>query len=634
MKKHGVFIKGFSGLLPVLLLSLFLVAVLFTGTAQADRSFDLQQVLYEAQLLPDASMEVTERYTIDFSGKWNGFYVSIPQGDTPIRDVVVSEKGQAYEFNPGTDYGPPGTFLVKQEGDNLLIDWSIDAEDETRTFEVSYRVLNAVKIHQDVAEFYRQFVGEENQQEIDTLKAVVKLPPGAEKYSQGEDIRVWGHGPLNGNVEFTGPGEVSWNLSNLSAGTFVEGRVVMPVDLFPQAPGSVYTNKSALESILEEEGGWAEAANRQRLFARFEIAGAAAAVGGALLFIFFLWRKHGRSHPVSFDGEYYRELPADYSPAELSQLLKYRKIEAKDFTATILDLARRKYLRIDEEIVEKDRFLFGTKKEEAYRLTFLPAPEPASLRNPGEAVLRPHEKDLLKYLADTVAGGKGYVYLHEIEDFAKENSEEFYSFWEEWTQQVFFQADELEFFEYNGGLIIKTALMGLGVIILAVLAFSRLPILGVGLFIGGLLVVIVPLTFRRRSQGAQEDYVKWQAFRKFLLDFSQMERHEIPSLVIWEHYLVYAVTLGVAKEVIQQLELVFPNMQEGDYRFGYGWYYFGPHAHFAAFSSSLNSINNSVEQAVKTVQTAASKVSSGSGGGGGFSGGGGGGGGGGSFGGR
>lgn len=74
--------------------------------------------------LPDASMKVTESYTIDFSGQWNGFFVGIPQGDTPIKDVVVSENGQAYEFNPGEDYGPPGTYLVKEEGDNLLIDWS------------------------------------------------------------------------------------------------------------------------------------------------------------------------------------------------------------------------------------------------------------------------------------------------------------------------------------------------------------------------------------------------------------------------------------------------------------------------------------------------------------------------------
>ena len=38
-------------------------------------------------------MEVTERYTIDFPDS-ERFYVIIPQGDTPIRNVVVSVAGR------------------------------------------------------------------------------------------------------------------------------------------------------------------------------------------------------------------------------------------------------------------------------------------------------------------------------------------------------------------------------------------------------------------------------------------------------------------------------------------------------------------------------------------------------------
>ena len=114
-----------------------------------------------------------------------------------------------------------------------------------------------------------------------------------------------------------------------------------------------------------------------------------------------------------------------------------------------------------------------------------------------------------------------------------------------------------------------------------------------------------------------------------------MQRHEIPSLIFWEHYLVYAVTLGVAKEVIKQLVIVFPNMQEDDYRFGHGWIYYGAYGSgMNALNNSFDGIGNSFERAVSTAQKAASKSSSGSGGGGGFSGGGGGVGGGGSYGGR
>ena len=49
----------------------------------------------------------------------------------------------------------------------------------------------------------------------------------------------------------------------------------------------------------------------------------------------------------------------------------------------------------------------------------------------------------------------------------------------------------------------------------------------------------------------------WNAFKNFLKDFSRLDKAEIPSIILWEHYLVYAVSLGVAKEVIKQLPIVF-----------------------------------------------------------------------------
>jgi hypothetical protein len=105
-----------------LFMSLFMVLAFMTPAAFADRSLTMDQIIVDAQVLPDASMLVTERITVDFSGQWNGFYVEIPQGDSPVTEVQVSENGQPYEFNPGTEYGPPGTFLTKVEGDDIIID--------------------------------------------------------------------------------------------------------------------------------------------------------------------------------------------------------------------------------------------------------------------------------------------------------------------------------------------------------------------------------------------------------------------------------------------------------------------------------------------------------------------------------
>jgi len=603
-------------------------------TVLADRSLTMDQIIVDAQVQPDASMLVTERITVDFSGQWNGFYVKIPQGDTPIADVQVSENGQPFTFNPGTEYGPPGTFLIKYEGSDILIDWSINAYDQVRTFDLSYRVVNAVKIYPDVAELYRKFIGEANGNKISYVQVNLTLPPGAEHFKQGEDIRIWGHGPLNGEVEFAGPNEVVLQVNDLSPYTFMEGRVLMPVSLFAGAPAEAFDAQPALSRILSEEKGWAEQANKERAMARVEVGAGAGIVAAALGGVFMLWRRFGRKHSTVFDGDYYRDLPANYSPAELSVLWNFKAMNANDITATIMDLARRQFLFLEEDTVQVRRLL-GSKEVTTFRLSFMPAPEPAALRKPEEATLRPHEIELIDFLKNDIGGGKDYIYLTDIEEYAKKYGEAFYAFWRSWTSSILAKCETYNFFDSNGSMTLFTVLGGVALFVLGFVLAARIGTIGWAMIIAGIIIFFIPRLFKRRSVTGQEDYVRWAAFKRFLEHFSEMQRHEIPSLIIWEHYLVYAVTLGVAKEVIKQLEVVFPNMQDGDYRFGYGWMMYGTyHTGMNTLTNSFDGIGNSFERSLASAQKAVSKSSSGSGGGGGFSGGGGGGGGGGSYGGR
>ncbi|HOB12102.1 MAG TPA: DUF2207 domain-containing protein, partial [Syntrophomonadaceae bacterium] len=305
-----------------------------------------------------------------------------------------------------------------------------------------------------------------------------------------------------------------------------------------------------------------------------------------------------------------------------------------DITATIMDLARRKFLFLEEDTVQKRRFL-GSKEVTTFLLSFLPAPEPASLRKPEEAVLRPHEAELIDFLKNDIGGGKDYIYLTDIEDYAQKYGKAFYVWWSGWTSDIIARCEKYNFFDSHGNMTLFTVLGGAALFVLGFVLAARIGTIGWAMIIAGIIIFMVPLFFMRRSVTGQEDYVRWAAFKRFLEHFSEMQRHEIPSLIIWEHYLVFAVTLGVAKEVIKQLEVVFPNMQEGDYRFGQGWMMYGTyHTGMNALNNSFDGIGQSFERALQSAEKAVSKSSSGSGGGGGFSVGGGGGGGGGSYGGR
>ena len=98
-----------------------------------------------------------------------------------------------------------------------------------------------------------------------------------------------------------------------------------------------------------------------------------------------------------------------------------------------------------------------------------------------------------------------------------------------------------------------------------------------------------------------------------------LDKREVPELVVWEKYLVYATAMGVADKVIKQLKMVYPNFDE--FTNGMETYSYMGIMLNTNFSAGFSSAISSSIQSARTSYS--STYSSGSGGGGGFSGGGG-----------
>ena len=145
-----------------------------------------------------------------------------------------------------------------------------------------------------------------------------------------------------------------------------------------------------------------------------------------------------------------------------------------------------------------------------------------------------------------------------------------------------------------------------------------------GIFETGIMIAVAIivssylLTVKRRSIKGNEDYVRWVAFKRFLEDFSSFDDYPIPSLVIWEHYLVYATAFGIADKVEKQLRIKFK--KEGE---SYSPEYQRTITVYTGYNRYMNyRLTRSIVSANTTIAEAAAKSSSGKiGGGGGFSGG-------------
>ncbi|OEH86089.1 hypothetical protein BHU72_14270 [Desulfuribacillus stibiiarsenatis] len=610
------------------------VAILTIGTMQdvvEARSYHFPKLEILAEVQKDGSMVVTEQRTTNFNGTFSGLYQWInKQSGEQIVDILVSEEGQEYSFHPGDEFGPSGTYIIQDRGDSTYIDWSFDATDEVRTFTLQYKVLNVVKVHDDIAELYYQFIGDQWEQRIDYVQVTLRLPDGASV----EDIRAWGHGPLHGNVSIENHRQVIWEISGLPAKTYLTGRVTFPRELVPQ--GNRFTNEAALPNILEQEQKWADDANSQRLYAEMNWILTAMLFFGGLIYTIISAIRYSKSYTTDFQGDYYRELPAQYTPAEMAVLWRFKQITPADLTATILDLVRRGYVRIDE-ITNEAKGILRKKPTKTYQLTIIDSGSftfDEVLTGKVQSLLN-HENRLLVFLFHEIANKKPTLTFQQIESYAKRKRTVFASFWNDWSEALKKRGDELGFFDqHSGGKVLKHVMPGIVLFLIGfitliwqVITLGPFIALTISAMITGILCMIGVAFHARRSPEGQEQFVRWKAFRRFLQHFSNMDKHDIPSLVIWEHYLVYAISLGVAKEVIKQLNIVFPSMEQGNHRFGYGWYYLNTNnGDFTDFTNSFENMTNSVTKSIQqSISTATSQTSSGSGGGGGFSGGGGGG---------
>jgi uncharacterized membrane protein len=608
---------------------IYMVSGIFFGFSSA-KSFYFPAVHIEAEVYADGSMQVEERRTFSFKGPYSWVELWVwRKGHETFRDLFVAEGNHYYTFS---DSRAQGSYYAWVDDEKMMVEIYFSAADEERTFTISYLVEDAVSVHRDVAELYWQFIGDGIPTHTQSATLLVTLPDGA----AAGDLMAWGHGPLQGRVEFLDGRRIRYSLEELPANRFLEARVLFPLTLVPEA--AFYTNREALPGILAEESEWARQADRERIWSVILYALGPLLLLTALAVALCLYWKNGRDYPVRLEQDYFRELPAGYTPAELGMLWNRGYPKDEFIIATILDLARRGYLRlvaVPAAEADAHRKATGYRKRSRsradYKLFFV---------QKDFSALCAFEQCLLDFLKQ-IQGYQEAVYLTDIEEYGRRNPQgalDFFNHWHGWLWQQ--ASREHNFVEKRGGR--GTALL-LGFVYTAsglALGFTAYQVTGFMTLIGGSLLFAAYFLIKdwHRSRSGSEQYARWKAFRRFLLHFSSLDRSEIPSLAVWEHYLVYAVVLGVSRKVLTQLQLVYPEPDSGAGRLALlrwdedaAWagtrdsapnYLSG----FQAFTGGMRQTVAAVRSFGESYQSSSNDSGSGSpGGGGGFSGGGGGG---------
>lgn len=609
--------KGGDKLKKALLCILaILLIVVKPVVADDNRSYIISDFNVEAELNSDGSMDVEETITYDFKGEFNGIYRTInTEGSDGVENIhlyIGDSKEPIKE-----DYSQiNNTYEILKESKGIRLKVYSKSKDESKKFIIVYRIKNVAVKYNDVAELYWKFMGKDTDVMIENFNVKISLPGETSK----DNIKAFAHGPLSGVIEIIDEQNILLSVRELKPNNFVEARILFPTTMIESSNRII--EKNALSSIMAEEKQWAEEANAKRQRARILISISFVYALFEVFLIGFIYFKYDKEYATSFKGQYYRELPGDYSPAVMSMLWNFGSIKPRDIIATLMDLVRRKHINLSQEVSSSGK-LFG-KKDVDYIFTLS--------ENNNTTKLSKHEVFFIDWMFNKV-GSNNRVSLDDIEKYTKSRTGamNFQSDYAAWTEYVRQESGQYNFFDnksYRGMAIgILFALLGFALAIFTLVANEN--VLGfITTLIVSIILLIYSITVRRRSEYGVLQYQMWKAFKRFLLHFSQLDKAEIPSVVVWEHYLVYAISLGVAKEVIKQLKMVFTEQDFNNKGLTYMYYGYYGHGinHFDALDRATSSLTRAAES---TYKQAVSKMSSSSGGGGGFSSGGGGGGGGG-----
>jgi uncharacterized membrane protein len=595
-------------------------AVLFLPFAGVAKTYSVESIRIEADVMPDGLMRVSEHIAFDFNGRFSYAYRDIPlrQGDE-LSEISVGESGRRYTLATGDD---PNTYWVSRSGARTRITWHYAASGGPRTFDISYITSGGVRRFPDVVEIYYKFVGEETEVPINGVDVLVRLPRSVDS----DAVRAWAHGPLNGVVAILDSAAVSLSVSPLPAGEFWEARILCPSGAFESLP--LASGEPRLARILSEEVAWAEEANRQRLriaaraeadaskrllrakrkiqLMPFALLLTVAAAGIWLQFFF----RHGRPYPV-VSRVAPGDLPSAHPPAAVSYLL-YRSVSGPAVAATLLDLASRGYLEIRENVTTA-KSLFGKEKTRMdYRFDVLAK---------SATEVQPFERDLLQFVLQNAGDSTGFSVL-SLRKAASRKRRAFTRFFRKWSRQIGENCRTLRLYEpYPVGAMVANgvtgaAIMGAGLLIIA----GTNSWIGAPPMLAGALEAVFTVFLTRRTVEGQRLAAAWKAFRSHLKSVSRAMRPVGLASPEWGRYVIAAVLFGIHKKVL-------PNLRLEDGRSG------GPHPVWfhgsmgaggdggsPDFASGLSSM---VEAVSKTSSSAAGAGGGASAGGGGRAGGGG-----------
>lgn len=522
-----------------LVAALTLVLIVIVGSVQAQAKtlyWDSYQV--DITILPSGDFRVVETQHLVFtSGTFRYGIRHIPLDYVEdITDVAVSEAGGVVYRPAQTD--EPFTFRTYRSDNTLHIRYNFPpTADSSRIIVIEYTVRGGLLYYEGGDQLVWKAIPADANFPIQQAIVTVHLPEGAtvDNYDAsgppgqatlidgGRGVRFIANKPMRGGPDFA-------------------IRVQWPHGIVAGEPSAWQLEMDRMDRIrpLADLGALA-----------FSIL----ALVGGLLGLYLLWYTKGRDAVVKLPADWIPEPPSDL-PAGMVGTLIDERADMKDIIASLIDLARRGVLSI-QEVTSEGALSIGVKHDFIYHL------EDTSLP------MRPFEKLLI----DKLFGNEREKKLSDLKH-------KFYQYVPE-VQKALYQATVEEGYFPSSPQKTRSLYASIGIAALVVtgaLGCAALSLLSSYTN----LAICIPLAFAvpslgliglarvmpRKTRKGAEEAAKWLAFKRYLENIEKYTKLE-EAKEIFDRYLPYAIAFGLEEDWIRKFAQVDAPAPP--------WYYPGPY---------------------------------------------------------
>jgi len=552
-----------------------------SATAKSWRIADFQDKITVER---DGSALVRERIALAFVGEWHGIHRTIPI-EYPGPDGTNYELFVDIESVTDGEGGKLKYDSSRSGGDRDLKIYIPGAVDTTKTVEITYLVRNGTRFFKDYDEFYWNVTGNDWPVPIDHATATVRFPEAA-----AGSLRVQAFTGVYGSTQRDASAKAEGAEGQFETNNPLPMRGGLTIDVY--VPKDILKEPGPLTKLIWFVGG------NPVLFLPF----------ATLAGMFALWWYKGRDPDAGLSVAPLYEPPPGISPAEAGTLLD-DSIHPRDITSTMVDLAVRGYIKIEETA---EKVLLFTHKDYIFHLL--------KPREQWSADLAPHERVMLE---NVFAGGE--------ETRLSSLKNRFYTAVPVIRQDIMSQLKNKGIYlldpESANGYSVVAAI---GILIpFAVFQslgwanlFNSIPLLIGCALISAVIWWLFARQMTAKTVKGSRTHVAVLGFQEFMnrVDADRLKR--MPPTT-FEKYLPYAMALGVEHHWAQAFAGIVKDPPQ---------WYVGPGGGYAGgfnpifFSSSLHSMAGDMHQVFVSAPRASSTGSGfgggGFGGGGGFSGGG------------